>query len=372
VLFIAGVVGAVAIVSWLATSNAAWLEPWIAISSVIIAISIASHSKAREYSFATWIVSAVVVAILYPQFILQIGSLKTVHSVTYLIQIAMFGMGATLTLQDFSRVFRMPKGVLVGMLLQFSVMPLSGWTIAYSLRLPPEIAVGLILVGACPGGVSSNVITYLAKGNVALSVTMTACSTLASPIMTPLMMYLLAGKSVTIDYFDMFRNILFTIFVPVLLGLVCNSILQKLRLLRGSTERYLAIVSMVAICFICAIIAANSSEAIRKVGAILFLAVFLHNLLGFLLGYIAAKSVRLNESDSRTVAIEVGLQNGGMAAMLATNVLRVPAAAIAPAIFAAVMNVTGSLLAAWWSRQSSLSGTELLLEQRVLDDAYKA
>jgi len=335
---------------WIFEINREWLSSLLATSTIIASIAITSHSRMRTYAFAAWVVCFVFVGILYPSRFLQIGPFKGVDTLTYWIQIAMFGMGATLTVSDFSRVVRMPKGVAIGMLLQFMVMPFTGWAIAMLFALPPEIAAGLILVGACPGGVSSNVITYLAKGNVALSVTMTACSTLASPIMTPLMMYLLAGKSVPINYIEMFQSILFTVVVPVFAGLVCNWLLQKSPFGKAKLETYLTTLSMIAICFICGIIAANSSEAIQNVGWLLLGAVLLHNLTGYLLGYFGAKAGGLNEADSRTIAIEVGLQNGGMAAMLATKVLKLPAAAIAPALFAPVMNVSGSLLAAWWSR----------------------
>ena len=322
----------------------------IAICFLIASIAISVHTKMRTYSFAVWVLLFVGTAILIPGPFLQFGPIRGVDTLTYLIQIAMFGMGATLTHADFVRVFRMPKGVVLGFALQFSVMPLLGWSVATLLQLPPEIAVGVILVGSCPGGVSSNVITYLAKGNVALSVTMTACTTLASPIMTPTMMYLLAGKSVPIDYLDMFANICLTVVAPVVAGLLFNAFTTRLKIGGKNMDSGLAIVAMIAICFICGIIAANSSSDIRNVGPVLLLAVLLHNLLGYLLGYVVSKFFRMNEADSRTIAIEVGLQNGGLAAFLATKVLKLTSAALAPALFAPVMNVTGSLLAAWWSR----------------------
>lgn len=330
-----------------------WSQAIVVIGLFATALAFAMHSTMRTYGFAAWVVVVVISALLYPASFLQLGPIKGVDSLTFLIQIAMFGMGATLTHADFLRVLKMPKGVVLGFVLQFSVMPLLGWTIATALRLPPEIAVGVILVGSCPGGVSSNVITYLAKGNVALSVTMTACTTLASPIMTTSLMYLLAGRSISIDYFEMFRNICLTVFAPVIAGLIFNSLINRWKLGGAAMDRYLAVVAMIAICLICGIIAANSSNDIKQVGPILLTAVLLHNLLGYSLGYGGAKMFGMNEADSRTVAIEVGLQNGGMAAMLATKVLKLSSAAIAPAIFAPVMNVTGSLLAAWWGRSNA-------------------
>lgn len=321
-----------------------------AIAIVLAATSVAFHSKLRTYSFATWVICFVAVGVLYPNAFLQMGPFQGVKSLSFLIQVAMFGMGATLTIGDFARIFKQPKSVAVGFVLQFSCMPILGWLVSTLMMLPAEIALGVILVGSCPGGVASNVITYLAKGNVALSVTMTACTTLAAPIMTPLMMYLLAGQSVPIDYVGMMQSIFLTVFVPVVAGLACNALLNHFRMATPFFEAYLAKLSMVAICIICGIIAANSAKDIQNAGLLLLIAVLLHNSIGYVLGYWGSRFVGCDEADSRTIAIEVGLQNGGMAAYLATTVIQRSAAAVAPALFAPVMNVTGSLLAAWWSR----------------------
>ena len=208
----------------------------------------------------------------------------------------------------------------------------------------------MILLGASPGGISSNVITYLAKGNVALSVTMTAVSTLLAPVMTPLMVYLYARETVEVDYLKMFLSIINTVVVPVALGLIANVILKRWKIDPMRAERFLALVSMVAICGICGLIAAKSQSQIVKVGALLLVGVTLHNLLGYGLGYWGSRMSGLNVRDSRTVAIEVGLQNGGMAANLAVDVVKNASAAIAPALFAPVMNVSGSILASVWAQ----------------------
>jgi BASS family bile acid:Na+ symporter len=268
----------------------------------------------------------------------------------YLLLIAMFGMGATLTFEDFQRVLKMPKAVFVGAVLQFSVMPFLGWALSKALGLPPELTLGMILLGASPGGISSNVITYLARGNVALSVTMTAVSTLLAPLMTPLMVYLYARESVEVDYLKMFLSILNTVVVPVVLGLIANLLMRRLRIDPARAEKFLALTSMVAICGICGLIAAKSQSQILQVGPVLLVGVTLHNLLGYLLGYWGSRISGLNVRDSRTVAIEVGLQNGGMAANLAIDVLKNTSAAIAPALFAPVMNVSGSVLASFWAQ----------------------
>lgn len=334
---------------------------WFCAALVASAIAITYERRTRIYAFAVWVVAGVVVGVFYPDRFLLMNvpgwsePIRGIDQISWLISLAMFGMGATLTLHDFRRVLRMPKGVATGFVLQFSVMPLLGWSVAKWLGFPPEIAAGVILTGSCPGGVSSNVVTYLARGNVALSVTMTACTTLAAPLMTPLMMFLLAGQTVPVNYWDMMRSIALTVVGPVVAGLIVNQFLTRMRWQTKALESGLAVVSIVAICWICTIIAANSHEALQSMGWLLLVGVLLHNCLGYSLGYWGARAAGLNVVDARTIAIEVGLQNGGMAANLATNVLKNANAAIAPAVFAPVMNITGSLLATWWSQHPSKS-----------------
>jgi BASS family bile acid:Na+ symporter len=317
-----------------------------------VAIFIAWHPKSRVYAFASWVVVAVLAGLIDPGLYLNNLPLDYSKFLNVLLQIAMFGMGATLTVDDFVRILKLPKGVLVGAVLQFSVMPFLGWGVSKMLGLPPELALGMILLGASPGGISSNVITYLAKGNVALSVTMTAVSTLLAPVMTPLMVYLYARQNIDVDYVGMFWSILATVVVPVVLGLVFNGLMKWKKVDTAKAEVWLALVSMVAICLICGLICAKSQGQIAKVGLVLLVGVTLHNIFGYLLGYWGSRIVGMDEQDSRTVAIEVGLQNGGMAANLATDVLKNASAAIAPALFAPVMNVTGSILAAIWAQQT--------------------
>jgi BASS family bile acid:Na+ symporter len=328
-----------------------------------------------------------------------------------LIQVIMFGMGTTLSLADFGRVLAMPWPVLVGFALQFSVMPCVGFTLATAFGFEPEIAAGVVLIGSAPGGVASNVMTYLARANVALSVTMTACSTLASPLMTPLGMKLLAGRYVEVSFWGMMVDICNMIVVPIFAGLLANRVLygRQPLLRRGSVlaglgiltlaaalavgwlgagylgalrgglvvgflmfgvvvaaklvvdillhgpanwmDKALPVVSMSGICFIIGIITARSAEDLRAVGLALVGAAMLHNGLGYLLGYWGARLCRLTERDCRTVAIEVGMQNGGMASALAMNTLQSVKAALAPAIFGPWMNVSASVLATWWRRR---------------------
>jgi BASS family bile acid:Na+ symporter len=328
----------------------AFLPPLALLIVLIAAIVIAVHPKSRTYGFASWVVAAVLGGLIYPK--LYLDYLPTDYStfLNYLLQIAMFGMGATLTIEDFQRILKMPKAVFVGAVLQFSVMPFLGWSLSKALSLPPELTLGMVLLGSSPGGISSNVITYLAKGNVALSVTMTAVSTLLAPVMTPLMVYIYARETIEIDYVKMFLSIINTVVVPVAFGLLANILMKRFKIDPKRAERFLALVSMIAICGICGLIAAKSQSQIVQVGLVLLIGVTLHNLLGYLLGYWGSRFAGLNICDSRTVAIEVGLQNGGMAANLAVDVLKNASAAIAPALFAPVMNVSGSILASIWAQ----------------------
>lgn len=272
-------------------------------------------------------------------------------AVAPLIQVIMFGMGTTLGWADFLRVLSRPKAIMVGMLLQFGIMPFVGFVLAMVFRLPPEIAAGVVLIGACPGGVASNLIAYLARGDVALSVTMTACSTLLSPVMTPLAMWLLAGAFIDIEFTSMLWSILKLIVVPTAGGLIANALLKRNGWRGAWVDRLLSSLAMLAICLVIGIIVAQSRDQLLVVGLLLILVAVLHNASGYALGYWGARMLGLEESACRTVAIEVGMQNGGMATALATTVLKAPQAALAGAIFGPWMSISGSLLASWWGRK---------------------
>lgn len=312
-------------------------------------------------AFTCWVFTFVAASLFHPWAFISWGGYTLTNLIVPLIQIIMFGMGTTLSVADFGRILLMPRAALVGIALQFGVMPLTAFILAHLFGFSGEVGAGIVLVGASPGGVASNVMTYLAGGNVALSVTMTAVSTLMSPIMTPLAMQMLAGRFVPIDFYAMMMSILYMIILPIGAGLVVNSLLRG----RQWLHRILPIVSMAAICIIIAIITASSRDALLAVAVALFAVVVLHNAIGFVLGYWGARLFRLNEADSRTVSIEVGLQNGGMASGLAISVLHSTDAGLAAAIFGPWMNVTGSVLASFWRRRAatpSLSGETVTRE----------
>jgi BASS family bile acid:Na+ symporter len=317
-----------------------------------LAVWVGATPSIRGLAFTCWVIACVTMAMFFPEAFRSWRGYTLTGLIVPLIQIIMFGMGTTLSLADFARVIAMPRGVFVGLLLQFTVMPITGFVLARLFGFSGEVAAGIVLVGAAPGGVASNVMTYLAGGNVALSVTMTAVSTLASPILTPLAMQWLAGRFVPIDAPAMMQSILTMIIVPIVAGLVVNRLIGSRRWL----HRTLPIVSMVAICIILTIITASSRDRLLAVALGLFAVVVLHNTVGFVLGYFGARLFRMNESDSRTASIEVGLQNAGMASGLAISVLHSTDAGLAAAIFGPWMNAAGSVLASYWRQRPPIVG----------------
>jgi len=298
-------------------------------------------------TFTGCVFTFVAIALFYPSPFVSAGGYPLTRLIVPLIQVIMFGMGTTLSVADFARVLRMPHATIVGVVLQFGVMPIVAFGLARTFGFTGEVGAGIVLVGAAPGGVASNVMTYLAGGNVALSVTMTACSTLLSPVLTPLAMQIFAGRFVPINFLDMMLSIFNMIILPVVAGLVVN------RLLHGQQwmHRVLPVVSMAAICAIITIITASSRDRLLSVALALIAVVVLHNAAGFVLGYWGARLARLDERDARTASIEVGLQNAGMASGLAISVLHSTDAGLAAAIFGPWMNVAGSVLASFWRQR---------------------
>ncbi|MTE17967.1 bile acid:sodium symporter family protein [Streptomyces sp. TRM43335] len=270
-------------------------------------------------------------------------------SVPYLLGVVMFGMGLTTTPPDFRGVLRRPRAVTTGLAAQYVVMPLLGWLIAEALGLPPELAAGVILVGCAPGGTASNVVTYLARGDVALSVSLTSVSTVLSPLLTPALTLLLAGEFLPVDTGSMTGSILRTVLLPVLAGLVVRLVAGRL------VERALPVlpwVSVAAVGVIVAIVVAGSAGAVRSAAATVFVAVVLHNGLGLALGYAVGRFGGLGESAGRALTFEVGMQNSGLAASLAAAHFS-PAAALPAAVFSVWHNVSGALAAAWFSRRGA-------------------
>jgi len=333
-----------AFVGW--QSSELWAVGPLAIGGLLaLALYLHTQRALQGLTFTAWLLTLAAVALAYPRPFLTWGDFDLKRLIVPVIQLVMFGMGTSVSAGDFLRALKMPKAVVIGMALQYTVMPLTGVALAFVFGFSPEVAAGMILLGSCPGGVASNVMTFLARGNVPLSVTMTACSTLMAPLVTPALMELLAGRLVPIAFMEMMISIIKMIVLPIVAGLIANRLLREHRVV---IDRVLPTVAMAGICSVNAIITANSRDKLLTIGLLLVVASILHNFIGYALGYAGARLSRLSVTDSRTVAIEVGMQNGGMAAGLAIEVLRSSSAALAPTIFGTVMNASGAALASWW------------------------
>ena len=396
-----------------------------------------SHDKLRGFSFTAWVLVCVGFALAYPQLLHQWGGFELSLMIVPLTQLIMFGMGTTLSLKDFSGILVAPWPVFLGVALQFCVMPVVGFMIATSFGFEGELAAGIVLIGSVSGGVASNLMAFIARANVALSVTMTVVSTFVAPLMTPLLMGIFAGRFIPINTLAMMIGVINIIVIPVVAGLLAHSILYSTRSWAGMTswlaivalasaavvtgalavtpemlgviaplrngvilggsllaavalsklvvsvwlgrpgtwiDRALPMVSMAGICIILAIIIAQTHDVLMEAGLLLVLAAIVHNSFGYAFGYWGARGFGallgrlgymfglretsaslIDEINCRTVAFEVGMQNGGMATGLAMDVLRSHAAALPPNLFGTWMNISGSVLANWWKRKQDKS-----------------
>lgn len=271
--------------------------------------------------------------------------------INFILGLIMFGMGLTLTPADFKILGEHPKAVLIGAVSQFLFMPLIAWLLAKALNLPSEIAIGVILVGCCPGGTASNVITFLARGNVALSVAVTSITTLLAPIMTPLIFWLLAHNKLDINAMAMFQNIVQVVLLPVLGGAIINRYFHKSV---EKTVEFLPIISVFGIAVIIGFVIGGSKATIINQGVTIFLVVIVHNLLGLLAGFWTAKVLGLPYDAQKTLSIEVGMQNSGLAVSLAKLPIfaSMPLVAVPGALFSLWHNVSGALLASYWRKKA--------------------
>ena len=293
------------------------------------------------------VLAAALLALIFPSVLQQVPT--TV--INYLLGVVMFGMGLTLNLQDFKIVFSRPKDVMIGCLAQFTIMPLLAWGLAKAFQLEEALALGVVLVGCCPGGTASNVITYLAKGDLALSVGMTGVSTLFAPFMTPLLTWTLAGKSVNVDVVGMLLSILWVVILPIVVGLIVKWLWPKFT--EKATD-YLPAFSSVAIALIVAIIIAANASKLMVGGLIIVVVVMLHNLCGLTLGYLIGWLLGLARPKKRAISIEVGMQNSGLASSLATlHFAAYPMATIPGAIFSVWHNISGAMIAWLYARTNN-------------------
>jgi BASS family bile acid:Na+ symporter len=374
-----------------------------------MALAVRGFNKLKGFSYTLWIFTAVTTSMFYPQFFISIGEFQLKRLIVPLLQIIMFGMGSQMSFSDFTGVIKMPKGVFVGVLSHYMIMPLVGLAIAGLFNFPPEISAGIILIGCVPSGLASNVMSFLAKANLALAVTVGAISTLLSPLVTPLLMKYLGGQYIEVKFWSMMLDILNMIILPIVAGFIFNLFSKGKESLRSKAlqllsytliiilttlvyakskdagfsafliqfaksmgwffllplvgaiilskfilgdnrfmEKILSLISMVGIAFIVTIITASGRDSLLKVGALLVVTSLMHNLTGYTLGYWLSWLVGMPEKDRRTIAFEVGMQNGGLASGLALQMGKLATVGLAPAIFGPLMNITGSVLANFW------------------------
>jgi BASS family bile acid:Na+ symporter len=416
------------VVAGILTSNDALWRPAAVTLCVASAIGLRAMSGARTYQFTAWIVAAVVAALLYPANFLHIGpfdlpfahvgeiDLRDKRLILAIMQIVMFGMGTQMRLSDLASLGNLSYGVVIGVLLQFTIMPLVGYGLAVGFGFPPEIAAGIVLIGSCSSGLASNVMSYLAKANLTLSVTLTAIGTLTAPLTTPLWMKLLAGRMVPIDFVGMMLDIIKLVIVPigaallhdylkhapprarwvvvalaaigaawlvalafggwetatnrlsdnmhsafelvcylwgaVIVGLVFHWLVQRF----PSLEANMPIASMFGIIFFTAVTTAAGRDSLLTMGWQLLIVSILHNVIGLVLGYGFSRAFGLDVVSARTVALEVGFQNGGMASGLAGKMGMLATVGLAPAVFSPWQNFAGSILANYWRRHPPSDG----------------
>lgn len=391
------------------TGNGAMSGPSLIAFFILLAIGAKGFKAVKGFSYTIWIFTAVTASMFYPQYFTSLGGFQFKILIVPLLQIIMFGMGSQMSLNDFTGVIKMPKGVIIGVGSHYLIMPLVAFFISRIFNFPPEIAAGIILIGCVPSGLASNVMSYIAHANLALAVTIGAISTLISPFVTPMLMKLLGGQYIEVNFWSMMLDILNMIILPVVAGFIFNlfnsgkekqrskiiqlsvffviilltnlvfmkakqadisgftvalvkslSLFYFLPILGAVFLRHflkedkqlmgkiLSLVSMVGIAVIITIITATGRESLLKVGALLLLTSLLHNIAGYSLGYGVSWVFGMPEKDRRTVAFEVGMQNGGLASGLALQMGKIATVGLAPAIFGPLMNVTGSALATWW------------------------
>lgn len=318
---------------------------------------IQSFSKWMGSTFAIWVVLAALAGMIWPATFVGIAPY-----VSILLGVIMFGMGMTLTVKDFKLVLSQPKAILIGVSAQYIIMPGLAYILAKGMNLPPEIAVGVILIGACPGGTASNVMTFLSKGNTALSVTITSITTLMAPIMTPAIVYLLAAEWITVSASAMFASVFKIVLVPIVLGVIVKVILKERS---DSANDIMPIVSIIGIVIIVASVVSNSRDNIISNGVLIFVVIILHNGLGLLLGFLVARLFKLDYRDQKAISIEVGMQNSALGATLAIMHFS-PLVAVPSAISSFWHNISGPILAAYWGRRA-----DQMAEEKIENDLPK-
>lgn len=338
---------------WLTDNNntAGWL---LALFFLSISYAFREIPLLKGLAFTAIIFSSVTVAMFHPEYFSSWGSFALSSAIIPLIQLLMFGMGSSMSMNDFAAVVKSPKAVIIGVCSQFVIMPMLGFALSKISNFPPEIAAGIVLIGCSPSGLASNVMAYLAKANLALSITITSITTLLAPFVTPVLMKLFAGALIEIDVLKMMWDIFKMIILPIGAGLAFN------KLLKGKIEwldKAMPLISMFAITGIVTIIVASGRDNLLKIGLLLIAIALVHNVFGYLLGYWSGRLFKLNEKDCRTIAIEVGMQNAGLASGIAKELGKIATIGLAAAVFGPLMNITGSALASWWHNRIPVDET---------------
>jgi bile acid:Na+ symporter, BASS family len=312
---------------------------------VCLAVGGLGNPKIKQISFTIWVFAAVAVGMYFPQYFQKIGDFKFTSLIVPLIQLIMFTMGTEMSLKDFEGVIKTPRAVLIGLVSHFTIMPLVGFALAKGFGFPPEIAAGVILMGSVPSGVTSNVLAFIAKANMPLSVTIASLSTLVAPIMTPFLMKILAGQFVEVDFMKMMLHVIEIIIIPIILGLVINKVIRNgVKWL----QTIMPIISMSGVLMMLIVIVSAGRDNLLNIGPLLFIASIIHHSTGYLLGYWSGRLLKLDEATCRTISLEVGMQNGGLASGIALQMGKIATVGLASAIAVPWMTISGSLLANWW------------------------
>jgi BASS family bile acid:Na+ symporter len=319
--------------------------PLLTVFFALAAFGVRGTERLHGISFSLLIFAAVTLAMNYPAPLVGIGDFRMSTLTIPLLQIIMFGMGTAMSARDFVGVVRSPKAVFIGLACQFTIMPFVGAGLALTLDLEPEVAAGIILIGAAPSGLASNVMAYIGKANLALSVTLTTVATLLAPLITPFYMQWLAGQFIPIDALDMMWDIVRITILPIIAGLVFNHFLHG----RAAwLDRLMPKVSMGGIVVILMIMTASGRDNLLEIGLLLIVISLVHNIAGYVLGYWSCRALGLDEKSCRTISFEVGLQNAGLAQGLAQEMGKVATVGLVPTVFGSLMNITGATLATYW------------------------
>jgi BASS family bile acid:Na+ symporter len=345
----------VAAIALFALDRAAIAGPALVAFFAVAACGVRGNEKLRGISYSLLIFAAVSFAMCYPATLVRWGEFRLSTLITPLLQIIMFGMGTAMSARDFLAVAKAPKAVFIGLACQFTIMPFVGAALAFAFHFEPEVAAGIILIGAAPSGLASNVMAYIGKANLALSVALTTLATLVAPLVTPFYMQWLAGQYIPIDTWGMMWSIIQITILPIIAGLVFNHFLH------GRTawlDRLMPKVSMAGIALILMIMTAGGRDNLLEIGLVLIGVSLLHNFAGYLLGYWSCRLLGMDERSCRTISFEVGLQNAGLATGLAQEMGKMATVGLVPTVFGSLMNITGATLATWWRERPTEEAAE--------------